>query len=148
MMGTPVRNVAAFTKTIVKFCMEDLWKGEEDRKRINKMRYLCYFLSLETRRQLSLDLFTRPAEEEMFGKSDELFLIPLPLARRPCPYRSSRSFRARLCYKRSVVLAMAEKVSAFGVRVHAVIYPRLSAPRFLVSKSVDLAAKNEVDQPN
>ena len=40
------------------------------------MRYLCYFLSLETRSQLSLDLFTRTAEE-MFGKSDELFLIPL-----------------------------------------------------------------------
>ena len=71
-----MRNVAAFTKTIVKFCMEDLWKGEEDRKRINKMRYLCYFLSPETRMQLSLDLFTRTAEE-MFGKSDELFLIPL-----------------------------------------------------------------------
>ena len=110
------------------------------------MQYLCYFLSLETRRQLSLDLFTRPAEEEMFGKSDELFLIPL--ARRPCPYRSSRSFRARLCYdKRSVVRAMAEKVLTFGVRVHAVIYPRLSAPHFLVSKSVDLAARKEVDQP-
>ena len=111
------------------------------------MRYLCYSLSLETRRQLSLDLFTRTAEE-MFGKSDELFLIPLALTRRPCPYRSSRSFRARLCYdKRSVVRAMAEKVSAFGVRLHAVIYPRLSAPHFLVSKSVDLAARNEVDQP-
>ena len=41
------------------------------------MRYLCYFPSLETRRQLSLDLFTRTAEE-MFGKSDELFLIPHP----------------------------------------------------------------------
>ena len=112
------------------------------------MRYLCYFLSLETRMQLSLDLFTRTAEE-MFGKSDELFLIPLSLACRPCPYRSSRSFRARLCYdKRSVVRALAEKVLAFGVRLHAVIYPRLSAPHFLVSKSVDLAAKNEVDQPN
>ena len=81
------------------------------------MRYLCYFLSLETRRQLSLDLFTRVAEE-MFGKSDELFLIPLALARRPCPYRSSRSFRARLCYdKRSVVRALwpgKSRLSAFA----------------------------------
>ena len=48
---------------------------------------------------------------------------------------------------RSVVRATAEKVLAFGVRVHALIYPRLSAPRFLVSYSVDLAARKEVDQP-